>query len=119
MMLNIPFIKILGAIRRRKQQVIEKNNQLENKNCQLHTYSVREKVLVRDITVNKYEEPYIAKREKIIQTTIIAFNSVTTFTLFFSVDGLMGTEAEAKLKCLDSCLTTKWCQPYSSTCGYV
>ena len=23
------------------------------------------------------------------------------------------------LKCLDSCLTTKWYQPYSSTCIYV
>ena len=38
---------------------------------------------------------------------------------FVSVDGLMVTEAKATLKCLDSCLTTKWCQPYSSTCIYV
>ena len=58
MMLNIPFIAVCGAIRRRKQQLIEQNNQLENKNCQLHTYRVREKVVVRDKTVNKYEESY-------------------------------------------------------------
>ena len=58
MMLNIPFIKIWGAIRRCKQQLIEKNNQLENINCQLYTYIVREKVLVGNKTVNKYEEPY-------------------------------------------------------------
>ena len=58
MMLNIPFIAIWGAIRRHKQQQIEKNNQLENKNFQLHTYRVREKVLVRNKTANKYEEPY-------------------------------------------------------------
>ena len=58
MMLNIPFIAIRVAIRRRKQQLIEKNNQLENKNFQLHKYRVREKVIVRDKTVNKYEEPH-------------------------------------------------------------
>ena len=58
MMLNIPFIPIWGAIRRRKKQLIEKNYQLENKNCQLHTYIVGEKLLVRVKTVNKYEEPY-------------------------------------------------------------
>ena len=58
MMLNIPFIAIWGAIRRRKQQLIKKNNQIENKNCQLHTCRVRKKVLVHDKTVNKYEEPY-------------------------------------------------------------
>ena len=54
MMLNITFIEIWGAIRRCKQQIIEKNNQLENKNCQLHTYRVRKKLLVHDKTVNKY-----------------------------------------------------------------
>ena len=57
MMLNIPFIAIWGAIKRSKQQLI-KNNQLENKNFQLHTYRVREKVLVHDKTLNKYEELY-------------------------------------------------------------
>ena len=58
MMLNIQFIAIWGSIRQHKQQLIEKNNELENKNCQLHTYRIQEKVLVRDKTVNKYEEPY-------------------------------------------------------------
>ena len=58
MMLNIPFIAIWGAIGIRKQQLIEKNNQLVNKNFQLHTYRVREKLLLRDKTVNKYGDPY-------------------------------------------------------------
>ena len=57
MMLNIPVIEIWGAIRQRKQQQIKKKH-LENKNFQLHTYRVWEKVLVRDKTVNKCEEPY-------------------------------------------------------------
>ena len=36
-----------------------------------------------------------------------------------SLDGLLGVEATATLKRLASCLSTKWLQPYSRTCGYV
>ena len=35
-----------------------------------------------------------------------------------SVDGLLGVEATATLKRISSRLATKWCQPYSKTCGY-
>ena len=36
-----------------------------------------------------------------------------------SVDRLLGVEATATLKRLVSCLSTKWKQSYSKTCGYV
>ena len=36
-----------------------------------------------------------------------------------SVDGLLGVEAEDMLKCIASCLMTKWKQPHSWTCGYI
>ena len=36
-----------------------------------------------------------------------------------SVDGLLGVEATATLKRLDSRLATKWKQSYSKTCVYV
>ena len=36
-----------------------------------------------------------------------------------SVDGLIRVEATATLKRIASCLTSKWRQSYSKTCGYV
>ena len=36
-----------------------------------------------------------------------------------SVEGLLGVEAEATLKCISSRLTTKWKYPYSRSYGYV
>ena len=42
------------------------------------------------------------------------------FSPFFaSLDGLLGMEATATLKRLVICLSTKWKQSYSETCGYV
>ena len=42
------------------------------------------------------------------------------FTPFLvSVDGLLGVEREGTLKCIAICLTMKWKEPYSHTCGYV
>ena len=42
------------------------------------------------------------------------------FSHFVSlVEGMLGVEATATLKRIASCLTTKWRQPYSKTCGYV
>ena len=40
-------------------------------------------------------------------------------TFIASFDGLLGVEATAALKRIPSCLTKKWRQPYSRTCGYV
>ena len=45
--LNTLFIAYLGAIRLRKQKIIDKNNQLENKNRKPHIYRIWDKVLVR------------------------------------------------------------------------
>ena len=46
--INTPFIADWEAIRLRKKKIIDKNNQLENKNRKPHTYIMRYKVLVRN-----------------------------------------------------------------------
>ena len=46
------------AIRRQIQKLIDKNNHVENKNCEPHTYRIRDKVLVRNKKANKYEDTY-------------------------------------------------------------
>ena len=48
MILNTPFITDWEDIRIRKQQIIDKNNQNENKNCKLHFYEVSEKLQLHD-----------------------------------------------------------------------
>jgi hypothetical protein len=45
-------------IRKRKQQLIEKNNEAENAKRIPHTYNIGDKVLIRRGTENKYEAPY-------------------------------------------------------------
>ena len=55
MILNTPFIADWGDIRLRKQKIIDKNNQLENKKRKPHTYITQERVLVRNKKANKYE----------------------------------------------------------------
>jgi hypothetical protein len=42
-------------IRKRKQQIIEKNNEAENAKRIPHTYNIGDKVLIRRGTENKYE----------------------------------------------------------------
>ena len=59
MTLNTPFIAEWEAIRLRKQKIIDKNIQLENKNRKPHTYRMRDKVLVHTKKTNNYEEPYL------------------------------------------------------------
>ena len=57
--LNTPFISDWGAIRRCNKNLIDKNNQLENKNRKPHTYRIQDKLLVHNQKANKYEEPYV------------------------------------------------------------
>jgi uncharacterized protein YjaZ len=45
-------------IRKRKQQLIEKNNEAENAKQIPHTYNIGDKVLIRRGTENKFEAPY-------------------------------------------------------------
>ena len=59
MILNTPFIAYQGDIRLRKQKIIDKDTQIENKNCKPHIYIIRDKLLVRNKKENKDEEPYV------------------------------------------------------------
>ena len=59
MILNTPFIEDWEAIMLHKKKIIDKNNQLENKNRKSHTYIIQDKVLVRNKKENKYEEPCV------------------------------------------------------------
>ena len=59
MILNTPFIADWEAIRLRNQKIIDKDNQLENKNRKPHIYIIRDKVLVRAKKSNKYEDPHV------------------------------------------------------------
>jgi hypothetical protein len=45
-------------IQKRKQQLIEKNDEAENAKRIPHTYNIGDKVLIRRGTENKYEAPY-------------------------------------------------------------
>ena len=47
MILNTPFIEDWGAIRRLKQQLIDKDNKNINKDRKSHSYKVRKKLLAR------------------------------------------------------------------------
>ena len=62
MILNNPCISNWGDIRRLKQKIIDKKNQLENKNRKPHTYRIQDKLLVHDKNnkkSNKYEGAYV------------------------------------------------------------
>ena len=59
MISNTPFIVGCKYIRLLKQNIIDKNNQLENKNLKRYTYIIQDKLLVHNKKENKYEEPYI------------------------------------------------------------
>ena len=54
MISNTPFVADWEYIRLRKQKIIDKNNQLENKNSKPHIYRIQEKFLVRNKKANKY-----------------------------------------------------------------
>ena len=59
MILNTPLIVDWEAIRKFRGKLIDKNNQIENKNSKPHRYRIRDKVLVRNKKSNKYKEPYV------------------------------------------------------------
>ena len=59
MILNTTLTADWEAIRLRKQKIIDKSNQIENKNRKPHIYIIRDKLLVRNKKENKYEEPYV------------------------------------------------------------
>ena len=59
MILNTPSIADWGDIMLRKKKIIDKNNQLENKNRKRHTYRILHKVLLHNQKQNKYEKTYV------------------------------------------------------------
>jgi hypothetical protein len=58
MIFNIKHEANWEFIRKRKQQLIEKNNEAESAKHIPHTYNIGDKVLIRRGTENKYEAPY-------------------------------------------------------------
>ena len=57
--LNNPLIEDWEDIRLHKQKIINKNNQLKNKNRKPQTYRIRDKVLVRNKKANLYGDLYV------------------------------------------------------------
>ena len=58
-MLTAPSIANWETISICKQKIIDKNNQVGNKNCKPHTYTIRNKLLMQNKNENKHEEPYV------------------------------------------------------------
>jgi D-aminopeptidase len=50
--------QIWNLFKKRKQQLIEKNNEAENAKRIPHTYNIGDRVLIRRGTENKYEAPF-------------------------------------------------------------
>ena len=59
MILNTSIIAEWEAIRQHKLKLMDKNNQLGNKNFKPHTYKIQYKVLVCDKKTNNYKDPYV------------------------------------------------------------
>ena len=59
MILNTPFVVDWESIRLGKKKIIDKNNQIENKNRKPHIYRIQDKVLVRNKKSNNYKELYV------------------------------------------------------------
>ena len=58
MILNMQYLADWTAIKARKQQLICKNNIIENKKRIPHQYKVGDKVMLENHRANKYEQPY-------------------------------------------------------------
>ena len=58
MILNIQHKADWTAIKAQKQQLIHKNNQIENSKCIPYTYRVGDLVMLENHRANKYEQPY-------------------------------------------------------------
>ena len=58
MILNMQYLADWTAIKARKQQLIHKNNIIENAKRIPHQYKVGDKVMLENHHANKYEQPY-------------------------------------------------------------
>ena len=58
MILNMQYLADWTVIKAHKQQLICKNNIIENSKCIPHQYKVGDKVMLENHRMNKYEQPY-------------------------------------------------------------
>jgi hypothetical protein len=58
MVLNVQHLTDWTAIKARKQQIICKNNRIENSKRKPHHYQVGDLVMLENNRANKYEQPY-------------------------------------------------------------
>ena len=58
MILNMQYLAYWTAIKAHKQELIHKNNIIENSKCIPHQCKVGDKVMLENHRVNKYEQPY-------------------------------------------------------------
>ena len=66
MILNMQYLADWTAIKAHKQQLIHKNNIIENSKCIPHQYKVGDMVILGNHRANKYEQPYKARLQKLI-----------------------------------------------------
>ena len=97
----------------------------------VHGFWVKGKGTIFDVRVTNTDQPsqrgtapdkVLARheREKKDKYGEVCMERQRTFTpLVFSVDGMMGKEAQAAVKRLASLLARKWSEEYSDVCGYV
>ena len=57
-MIHMQYLADWTVIKAHKQQLICKNNIIENSKCILHQYKVGDKVMLENHRTNKYEQPY-------------------------------------------------------------
>ena len=58
MILNTQYLADWTAIKAHKQQLISKNNIIENSKCIPHQHKVGDKAMLENHRANKYEQPY-------------------------------------------------------------
>ena len=58
MILNIQYLADWTAIKAHKQDLIRKNNRIENAKCIPYEYKVGDQVMLENHHANKYEQPY-------------------------------------------------------------
>ena len=58
MILNTQYLTDWTVIKARKQELIQKNNRIENSKCIPHTYQVGNQVMLENHHANKYKQPY-------------------------------------------------------------
>ena len=58
MILNMQYLADWTVIKAGKQELIHKNNIIENSKCIPHQYKERDEVMLENHCMNKYEQPY-------------------------------------------------------------